>query len=71
MPRSEGRLTRWVASVGGSSSDLLDSVRACLDNDLDTPRALALIDAAADSGADVTSAAALLGVELHTAVGPR
>lgn len=71
MPRSEGRLTRWVASVGGSSSDLLDSVRACLDNDLDTPRALALIDAAADSGADVTSAAALLGVELHTAVGAR
>ncbi len=71
MPRSEGRLTRWVASVGGSSSDLLDSIRACLDNDLDTPRALALIDAAADSGADVTSAAALLGVELHTAVGPR
>ena len=71
MPRSEGRLTRWVASVGGSSSGLLDSVRACLDNDLDTPRALALIDAAADSGADVTSAAALLGVELHTAVGPR
>ncbi len=71
MPRSEGRLTRWVASVGGSSSDLLDSVRACLDNDLDTPRARALIDAAADSGADVTSAAALLGVELHTAVGPR
>jgi L-cysteine:1D-myo-inositol 2-amino-2-deoxy-alpha-D-glucopyranoside ligase len=71
MPRSEGRLTRWVASVGGSSSDLLDSVRACLDNDLDTPRVLALIDAAADSGADVTSAAALLGVELHTAVGPR
>ena len=52
-------------------SDLLNSVRACLDNDLDTPGALALIDAAAATGVDVSASAALLGVELRTAIGPR
>jgi hypothetical protein len=43
---------------------VLDEVRACLDRDLDTPSALAVIDDAADAGRDVTAAAALLGVEL-------
>lgn len=71
MPRSSARLAQWVASVGGTQSDLLDSVRACLDNDLDTPSALALIDAAAAAGVDVSASAALLGVELLTPVGPR
>ena len=71
MPRSSARLTQWVASVGGAQSDLLDSVRACLDNDLDTPGALALIDAAAVKGVDVSASATLLGVELLTPVGPR
>ena len=71
MPRSSARLTQWVASVGGAQSDLLDSVRACLDSDLDTPGALALIDAAAVKGVDVSASATLLGVELLTPVGPR
>ena len=71
MPRSSKRLTQWVASVGGTQSDLLDSVRACLDSDLDTPGALALIDAAAVEGIDVSTSATLLGVELLTPVGPR
>ena len=71
MPRSSARLTQWVASVGGTSSDLLESVRARLDDDLDTPGALALIDAAAAKGVDVSASAALLGVELLTPVGPR
>lgn len=71
MPRNHSRLTAWAASAGGAGSDLLDRVRECLDNDLDTPEALALIDAAAASGTDVTLAAALLGVELHTSIGPR
>jgi L-cysteine:1D-myo-inositol 2-amino-2-deoxy-alpha-D-glucopyranoside ligase len=71
MPRSSARLAQWVASVGGTSSDLLDSVRACLDDDLDTPGALALIDAAAAKGIDVSASASLLGVELLTPVGPR
>ena len=71
MPRNHDRLTAWAGSVGGSASDLLDQVRACLDNDLNTPEAVALIDVAAANGSDVSLAAALLGVELLTPIGPR
>jgi L-cysteine:1D-myo-inositol 2-amino-2-deoxy-alpha-D-glucopyranoside ligase len=71
MPRNHSRLVAWAGSVGGTDSDLLDQVRDCLDNDLDTPGAVALIDAAAASGANVTLAASLLGVELLTPIGPR
>lgn len=42
----------------------LDAVRACLDDDLDTPSALAAVDAAAASGHSVATAALLLGVTL-------
>jgi L-cysteine:1D-myo-inositol 2-amino-2-deoxy-alpha-D-glucopyranoside ligase len=64
MPRNHARLQAWKSSVGGSVSSILDDVRACLDNDLDTPGALLAIDTAAAAGSDVTAAAALLGVEL-------
>jgi L-cysteine:1D-myo-inositol 2-amino-2-deoxy-alpha-D-glucopyranoside ligase len=50
--------------AGGSESSLLDAVRERLDDDLDTPGALALIDEAAKRGTDVTRAAAVLGVNL-------
>jgi len=39
-------------------------VREALDDDLDTPRAVKLIDAAAKNGVDVSTAANLLGVTL-------
>ena len=71
MPRNHDRLTAWARSLGGSPSGLLDHVRECLDNDLNTPEAVALIDAAAANGFDVSLAAALLGVELLTPIGPR
>jgi L-cysteine:1D-myo-inositol 2-amino-2-deoxy-alpha-D-glucopyranoside ligase len=45
---------------------VLDDVRSRLDDDLDTPGALACIDAAAASR-DVSAAAALLGVRLSSA----
>jgi L-cysteine:1D-myo-inositol 2-amino-2-deoxy-alpha-D-glucopyranoside ligase len=45
---------------------VLDEVRDALDDDLDTPRALAAIDVAAAAGQDVSGAASLLGVELAT-----
>jgi L-cysteine:1D-myo-inositol 2-amino-2-deoxy-alpha-D-glucopyranoside ligase len=70
VPRNQDRLTRWRGSIGGSQSDVLATVRGLLDDDLDTPSALAAIDAAAADGADVTAAAALLGVELAAPVGP-
>jgi L-cysteine:1D-myo-inositol 2-amino-2-deoxy-alpha-D-glucopyranoside ligase len=42
----------------------LEAVRAHLDQDLDTPGALAALDAAARSGASVVEGATLLGVTL-------
>ncbi len=69
MPRNAARLAAWAAAAhGGSPSDdgsaVLDEVRAALDDDLDTPAAIAAIDAAAAGGHSVARAAALLGVEL-------
>ena len=71
MPRNHERLNRWKASIGGAASEVLATVRTCLDNDLDTPSALHAIDKAATTGADVSVAAALLGVDLTATIGPR
>ena len=43
---------------------MLDEVRAHLDDDLDLPAALRVIDDAAESGDGVGAAASLLGVDL-------
>jgi L-cysteine:1D-myo-inositol 2-amino-2-deoxy-alpha-D-glucopyranoside ligase len=71
MPRNHKRLEAWKGSVGGTASDVLEQVRACLDNDLDTPGAVAAMDAAAAQGHDVSAPASLLGVELGIAIGPK
>jgi L-cysteine:1D-myo-inositol 2-amino-2-deoxy-alpha-D-glucopyranoside ligase len=63
MPRNTRRLAAW-RNAAGSQPAVLDDVRACLDDDLDTPRALDVLDAAAARGDGVGGAAALLGVEL-------
>ena len=62
MPDSAARLAAW--SVAGVGDAALDDVRACLDDDLDTPGAIAAIDAAAKAGHGVSVAAKLLGVSL-------
>jgi len=66
MARNEARLANWksAAQVGGSHGDfgLLADVRSALDNDLDTPTAVALVDAAASKGVAVGNSAQLLGV---------
>lgn len=67
MPRNAGRLESWSGAAHGASGDddgVLDDVRAALDDDLDTPAALAIIDRAAAAGHGTRSAAALLGVVL-------
>jgi L-cysteine:1D-myo-inositol 2-amino-2-deoxy-alpha-D-glucopyranoside ligase len=71
MPRNAARLESWRASAGGRQTDLVEAVREALDDDLDTPRCMALIDAAAADGVDVSEAAALLGVSLGRPLGPR
>ncbi len=60
MPAATARLSSWVAAGPGPAA--LDEVRAALDDDLDTPGAVAAIDAAASTGLGVGDAAALLGV---------
>jgi L-cysteine:1D-myo-inositol 2-amino-2-deoxy-alpha-D-glucopyranoside ligase len=66
MPAAAARLERWLAARSGAPSPgTLDEVRAALDNDLDTPAALAAVDAAAEAGFATGPAAALLGVDLR------
>jgi L-cysteine:1D-myo-inositol 2-amino-2-deoxy-alpha-D-glucopyranoside ligase len=64
MPTAAARLDAWLASSGTGGDGVLGEVRAALDEDLDTPRAVAAVDEAAAGGADVRAAAALLGVHL-------
>jgi L-cysteine:1D-myo-inositol 2-amino-2-deoxy-alpha-D-glucopyranoside ligase len=66
MPRNRDRLDAWTRASSEGADDLavLDDVRAALDDDLDTPGAIAAIDAAAAKGTGARSAAALLGVDL-------
>ena len=68
MPTAAARLETWSsATLAPDATDsivALDEVRACLDDDLDTPGAVAAIDAAVARGEGVASAAALLGVFL-------
>ena len=65
MPDALKRLEVWSESQGARLDQaVIDDVRSHLDDDLDTPGALAVIDRAASNGFDVTDAARLLGVEL-------
>jgi L-cysteine:1D-myo-inositol 2-amino-2-deoxy-alpha-D-glucopyranoside ligase len=71
MPAATGRLEAWRRSAGGNGDDgsnagdtALELVRAALDDDLDTPGALAALDREADGGRSVVRGAALLGITL-------
>ncbi|NNF54706.1 MAG: cysteine--tRNA ligase [Acidimicrobiales bacterium] len=66
MPDAEAMLDRWLGSTGGAPGEsILNEVRAALDDDLATPRAVTAIDSAARSGVNVTAAALLLGINLE------
>lgn len=62
MPEAAARLERWLEA--GSGDGALEQVRAALDDDLDTPSAVAAIDEAVARGEGVDQAARLLGVNL-------
>ncbi len=62
MPDAALRLESWRSVGVGTGA--LDEVRACLDNDLHTPSAVAAMDRAAARGEGVSAAAELLGVML-------
>jgi L-cysteine:1D-myo-inositol 2-amino-2-deoxy-alpha-D-glucopyranoside ligase len=65
MTEAAGRLERW--SARGDGDGALDEVRAALDDDLDTPRALEALDEAVAAGKGIATSAALLGVNLLSA----
>ena len=67
MPEAADRLERWRRGTRADDGSVLDAVRRQLDDDLDTPGAVAAIDEAAAAGTDVTEAAMLLGVSLGPA----
>jgi L-cysteine:1D-myo-inositol 2-amino-2-deoxy-alpha-D-glucopyranoside ligase len=64
MPAASDRLALWRSGSGGDGSAGLQGVRTALDSDLDTPGALAVLDAEAKAGLSVARGAELLGVEL-------
>ncbi len=66
MPRAAARVDHWRAGSGpgGERGKALGEVRDLLDDDLDTPAALAAIDDAVARGEGVGEAALLLGVDL-------
>jgi L-cysteine:1D-myo-inositol 2-amino-2-deoxy-alpha-D-glucopyranoside ligase len=60
------RLALWGTGTKPDGGELLGLVREALDDDLDTPRAIAHIDKAVATGVDVTDAARLLGIEIKS-----
>jgi L-cysteine:1D-myo-inositol 2-amino-2-deoxy-alpha-D-glucopyranoside ligase len=72
MPRAAARLEAWRKGSGQSGLSLvdegddpaLDAVRRALDDDLDTPEALAALDDLASRGLPVDRGAQLLGITL-------
>jgi len=66
MPSAQGRLDAWMAAGPGAGG--LDAARVALDNDLNTPDAIAAIDAVVAAGEGVSEAAMLLGVNTLRAI---
>ena len=65
MSAADTRLRAWVNAKDASGGEaVLDDVRVALDDDLNTPEAMAIIDRAASAGRGTLAAAALLGVNL-------
>ena len=64
MPRNQTRLDAWRAAADGVDGEVLDEVRTRLDDDLDSPGAVAAVDSAAARGESTRAAAEVLGVDL-------
>jgi L-cysteine:1D-myo-inositol 2-amino-2-deoxy-alpha-D-glucopyranoside ligase len=62
LTKAAARVDAWRAAGPGEAA--LDDVRHALDDDLDTPAAIAAVDAAASSGKGVSKAASLLGISV-------
>ena len=61
-----GKLELWSAAKNGDGTAGLAEVRAALDDDLNTPAAIQVIDQAAAAGLSIKSSAKLLGIDLNS-----
>ena len=64
MNASLAKLELWNAAKNGDGTAGLAEVRAALDDDLNTPAAIQVIDQAAAAGHSIKSSAKLLGIDL-------
>jgi L-cysteine:1D-myo-inositol 2-amino-2-deoxy-alpha-D-glucopyranoside ligase len=64
MLAASERLALWSGAPTGENDQALTAVRACLDDDLNTPAALEALDVEARAGRPVGSGARLMGVDL-------
>ena len=64
MQAAEKRLASWSNATFGDGRAGLDAVRHALDDDLNTPAAIAALDATAAAGQSVAAGASLLGIDL-------
>ncbi|MFM7492515.1 MAG: DALR domain-containing protein, partial [Acidimicrobiaceae bacterium] len=64
MPKAHNRLQSWSQASAGDGRAGIDDVRSALDDDLNVPAAIAVLDDAASSGHSVVAASRLLGVEI-------
>ncbi len=64
MAEAAARLECWRSAAAGSGAIGLAGVRERLDDDLDAPGALSVLDEEASAGRSVEAGASLLGVDL-------
>tara|TARA_Y100001970_G_scaffold136245_1_gene167684 strand:- start:49027 stop:49224 length:198 start_codon:yes stop_codon:yes gene_type:complete len=62
MGMADQRLRSWINAGPGDGG--LEQVRNCLDDDLNTPEALKVLDAQVEAGNGVSEASKLLGVNI-------
>ena len=65
MTNSLARLKSWSAAKNGDGTAGLAEVRSALDDDLNAPAAVGVLDQAAAAGHSVKSSAKLLGIDLN------
>jgi len=66
MTNSLARLKSWVSAKNGDGTAGLAEVRAALDDDLNVPAAINVLDQAVAAGHSIAASAKLLGINLNT-----
>ena len=66
MTNSLARLKSWVSAKNGDGTAGLAEVRAALDDDLNVPAAINVLDQAVAAGHSIAASAKLLGINLNS-----